>query len=112
MQYSVNSMLTVIVTIVTITWRSIGSVNSYWGGLYVEQTVIVTIMTITGRSICSVLLTVIVTITGRSICSASSYCDNRYYNVAIMVRSIDSVNSYCDNNGEASLYVDICKQLL
>ena len=57
-------MLTVIVTIMTITGRSICSVNSYCD------------CEITGRSICSVNITVIVTITGRSICSVNSYCDN------------------------------------
>ena len=37
-------------------------------------TVIVTKMTITGRTICSTNSDV--TITGRSMCSGSSYCDN------------------------------------
>jgi hypothetical protein len=37
-------------------------------------TVIVTNMTITGRSVCSTNSDV--TITGRSVCSVNSYCDN------------------------------------
>ena len=36
--------------------------------------IIVTMMTITGRSVCSTKSDV--TITGRSICSVNSYCDN------------------------------------
>ena len=83
-------MSAVIVTIMTITWRSISSANSYcdnnarskctansycdnndnnWNGLYVVLTVIVKTFAITGRSICS----------------ANSYCDNN------------------DNNGEACM---------
>ena len=45
-----------VTVIVTITGRSICSVNSYCdhnGEVYLHLTVIVTIMTLTGRSICS-----------------------------------------------------------
>ena len=44
------------------------------GGQYAVLTVIVTKMTITGRSVGSTNSDV--TITGRSMCSVSSYCDN------------------------------------
>jgi hypothetical protein len=56
-------VLGVIVTTMTIT-----------GGLYAVVTVIVTKMTITRRSVCGTNSDV--TITERSICSVSSYCDN------------------------------------
>ena len=86
-------MLTVIVTNMTITDRSVGSTNSYvtiTGGLYAVLTFIVTITAITGRSIESV----------------NNYFDNKVEGLYVM-RSMCSANSYCDNNDSNG---EVCMQ--
>ena len=72
---------------VTITWKSIGSVNSYCDKV-----------TITGRFVCSTNSDL--TITGRSICNVHSYCDNNDNNEEVYMQYTCSTNNYGDNNGE------------
>jgi len=67
--------------------------------------VIVTIMTITGRSICSTNSDV--TITERSICSVNSYCGGICVVFIVIViitgRYICSASRCWDNNGEVCM---------